>query len=166
MGENNNQTAENSGLPKTNPMLIGGIAVAVLTIGVAVALGMGAWKSSDSIKLTTASSQPTSRPTVRPTATAQGESATDKVFTLEAKNFRFTPDKIKVKKGDRVKVVLNVVDMQHDFVVDELNVRTKVGKAGETVEVEFTADRAGEFEFYCSVGNHRALGMVGTLIVE
>jgi len=32
--------------------------------------------------------------------------------------------------------------------------------------VEFTADTPGEFEYYCSVGQHRANGQVGKLIVE
>jgi len=32
--------------------------------------------------------------------------------------------------------------------------------------VTFVADKAGEYEFYCSVGQHRANGMVGKLIVK
>ena len=32
--------------------------------------------------------------------------------------------------------------------------------------VEFTVDKTGTFEYYCSVGQHRANGMVGNLIVE
>ena len=56
--------------------------------------------------------------------------------------------------------------MMHDFVIDELNVKSEIIKSGETGEVEFTPDTIGEFEFYCSVGQHRANGMVGTLIVE
>jgi plastocyanin len=34
------------------------------------------------------------------------------------------------------------------------------------VEVEFTPNIVGEFEYYCSVGDHRAKGMTGTIIVE
>lgn len=168
MDENNNNTENASN--KMNPILIGGIVVAVLIIGAVVVLGMGASNTSDGTELATATSQPTVRPspTALPTGSAQGAStsASVKTFNLEGKNFRFTPNEIKVNKGDKVKVVLKVADMQHDFVVDGQDVRTKVGKAGETVEVEFTADEAGEFEFYCSVGTHRTQGMVGTLIVE
>jgi uncharacterized cupredoxin-like copper-binding protein len=32
--------------------------------------------------------------------------------------------------------------------------------------VQFVADKTGTFEFYCSVGNHRQMGMVGTLVVQ
>ena len=37
---------------------------------------------------------------------------------------------------------------------------------GEEQTITFVADKTGGFEFYCSVGNHRAMGMVGTLIVR
>ena len=31
---------------------------------------------------------------------------------------------------------------------------------------EFTADKVGSFEYYCSVGSHRSMGMKGVLKVE
>ncbi|OGM22094.1 hypothetical protein A2961_04975 [Candidatus Woesebacteria bacterium RIFCSPLOWO2_01_FULL_39_21] len=58
------------------------------------------------------------------------------------------------------------VDMMHDFVIDELGVRTRIAQAGEMAEVEFGVNKTGELEFYCSIGNHRDMGMVGTLIIE
>ena len=70
-----------------------------------------------------------------------------------------------VKKGDKVKVIMNSVDMMHDFVIDELNIKSAIAKSGSSAEVEFTADKVGSFEFYCSVGSHRKMGMVGTLVV-
>jgi nitrosocyanin len=99
-------------------------------------------------------------------APASDEDAAVKTFTVEAKSFSFTPNEIRVKKGDRVKIVLKNTGGMHDFVIDELGVRTKVIKGGEEDTVEFTADQAGTFEFYCSVMNHRAMGMVGKFIVE
>ena len=53
----------------------------------------------------------------------------------------------------------------HDFVIDELNVKTKEIGAGKTDTVELTPNEVGTFEFYCSVGNHKQMGMKGTLIV-
>ena len=50
--------------------------------------------------------------------------------------------------------------------IDEFGVRTKQITAGQTDEINFTADKVGTFEYYCSVGKHRALGMKGNLIVE
>jgi len=87
------------------------------------------------------------------------------VIEVSGANFSFNPSNIAVKKGQKVKVVFTANDMQHDFVIDELNVKSDIVTAGNTTEVEFTPTEAGEFEYYCSVGNHRAQGMVGTLTV-
>ena len=90
-----------------------------------------------------------------------------KTFAIEAVNFSFSIKEIKVKKGDSVKVVFtNNGSYPHDFVIDELNIKTKQLKTGETDEVIFVADKEGLYEYYCSVGNHRKQGMVGKLIVE
>lgn len=96
----------------------------------------------------------------------QMEADTDTVvMEVSGANFSFTPPTMTVKKGQKVKVVFTANDMQHDFVIDELDVRSQIVTAGNTTEVEFTPTEAGEFEYYCSVGNHRAQGMVGTLTV-
>jgi uncharacterized cupredoxin-like copper-binding protein len=50
--------------------------------------------------------------------------------------------------------------------VDEFDARTVIVQPGQTAEVEFVADKTGTFEYYCSVGTHRQMGMVGKLIVE
>lgn len=89
-----------------------------------------------------------------------------KEFTVEGENFKFTPDKIEVKKGDKVKITFKNISGFHDFVIEGLNVNTKQIKAGEKDSVEFTADKVGSFEFYCSVGSHRSMGMKGTLVVN
>jgi nitrosocyanin len=85
--------------------------------------------------------------------------------TMEAGSFYFKPNQITVKKGDKVKVVITSHDMMHNFNIDELKVKSPLVKAGETSTVEFTADKVGNFQFYCSVGQHRAHGQVGTLTV-
>ena len=87
------------------------------------------------------------------------------VIDMTGENFRFSEEEISVQAGQTVRVVLTANDMPHDFVVDELDVRTDIAQPGETVEVEFTPTEAGEYEYYCSVGQHRANGMVGTLTV-
>jgi len=37
---------------------------------------------------------------------------------------------------------------------------------GQKTTVQFVANQTGTFEFYCGVGSHRDLGMVGQLIVQ
>lgn len=72
-----------------------------------------------------------------------------------------------VSQGSTVEVTLCSVGGTHDWVVDELGVSTEqVSDGGDCNTVQFTAGQVGEFEYYCSVGNHREEGMVGTLIVE
>lgn len=89
-----------------------------------------------------------------------------KVFTMDGTNFAFSTTEMRVKQGDKVKVVLNVKQGFHDWVVDEFSAKTAQVREGNTTEVEFVADKAGAFEYYCSVGSHRQLGMKGNLIVE
>jgi nitrosocyanin len=113
---------------------------------------------------TTPSASPTTGATTGGTTTTTENGVV--TINLEAGSFYYKPDQIKVKKGDKVKLVMTSKDMMHDFVIDELGVKLPITKAGSTNTVEFTASEAGTFEFYCSVGQHRAQGQVGTLIVE
>ena len=76
------------------------------------------------------------------------------------------PD-IKVKQGDKVKIEFSSTQGFHDWTLDEFNAATKqvMDTDGSTI-VEFVADKKGTFEYYCSVGSHRANGMKGNFIVE
>lgn len=115
---------------------------------------------------------PTTRPETQPstekptTIQAQPNTQALNPITVEGGSFKYNPNQITVKKGQPVKIILESKDLMHDFVIDELNVKSTQAKAGESVEVAFTPTQTGSFEFYCSVGNHRAMGMKGTLIVE
>lgn len=87
-----------------------------------------------------------------------------KEFTVDGTNFKFSPELVSVKKGDTVRIKFVNSQGFHDFVIDEFKVATPQIREGEAV-VEFVADKAGSFEYYCSVGSHRAMGMKGTLQV-
>lgn len=101
------------------------------------------------------------------TSTTEQMSEDTKEITIEGAEFSFTPTTLRLKKGETVKLTLkNIGKMPHDFVIDELNVRTKIIKGGETDTIEFTPENSGTFEYYCSVGSHRAMGMKGMLTVE
>ncbi|HCM81787.1 MAG: Blue (Type 1) copper domain-containing protein [Microgenomates group bacterium GW2011_GWC1_43_11] len=88
-----------------------------------------------------------------------------KEFTITGKSFSFTPNSMKVNQGDTVKITFINEEGFHDFVLDEFQVRTKQIQKGQQETVQFIADKAGSFEFYCSVGTHRQMGMKGTLEV-
>lgn len=88
------------------------------------------------------------------------------VFEVHASNFKFSPTEIKVKKGDTVTIKFMNDAGKHDWVVDEFKAATKILDAGQNDTITFVADKTGTFEYYCSVGTHRQMGMVGKLIVE
>lgn len=97
----------------------------------------------------------------------QTESAgTVQEFTIDGFNFGYDISEIRVKEGDTVTINLTSSDGFHDWVVDEFDAATEKIREGGNTSVTFVADKAGTYEFYCSVGSHRANGMVGTLIVE
>ena len=89
-----------------------------------------------------------------------------KIFNITGRNFAFSQTEIRVKKGDKVKINFSSVDGFHDWTINEFNAQTTQVNAGGSASVEFVANQAGTFEFYCSVGRHREMGMVGKLIVE
>lgn len=98
--------------------------------------------------------------------TSPAESGATKTFTVTGSNFSFDVKEIKVKKGDSVTIVFKNADGMHDWKLDEFNAATKQIQAGAEDTVTFTADKTGTFEYYCSVGKHRANGMVGKFIVD
>ncbi len=95
-----------------------------------------------------------------PTATT-----TPKVLTVTGSNFAFAPTQLTVKKGETVTINFENTGGLHDWKIDEFNAATKKINGGQTDSVTFVADKAGSFEYYCSVGTHRQMGMRGTLIV-
>lgn len=103
------------------------------------------------------------------TSSETSSTATDtnvKVIDVEAGSFYYKPNIIEVNKGQKVKIVLKSVSMMHNFNIDELGVKSAIVKNGDTGTVEFTADKVGTFEYYCSIGQHRANGQVGKITVK
>jgi nitrite reductase (NO-forming) len=88
------------------------------------------------------------------------------VIEVRGSNFEFDVTEIRVKEGDTVQINFESADGFHDWVVDEFDAATAQVRPGTPATVTFVADKAGSFEYYCSVGNHRERGMVGTLVVE
>ena len=65
------------------------------------------------------------------------------------RKYEFTPGSLRVRKGEQVKLVMTAADHDHGFKLDDFNINQKIPK-GTTVVVEFTADKAGTFQFRCS----------------
>jgi len=81
------------------------------------------------------------------------------MFSVDAKKWQFTPYVIRVKKGQRVKIIINNTDTTHGISLPDFNV------SGND-SIEFTADKIGEFTFKCNTfcgDGHSA--MQGKIIV-
>ena len=88
-----------------------------------------------------------------------------KEITVTNEGFDFIPRQITVRKGDTVRLTYTNGGGFHDWVLDEFDAATGQFPGGRSETIEFVADEAGSFEFYCSVANHRARGMWGNFIV-
>jgi len=89
-----------------------------------------------------------------------------RVVQVRGVNYGYDVKEIVVKKGETVTVEFESTDGFHDWVVDEFDAKTDRVQPGIRTSVTFVPDEVGTFEYYCSVGSHRAHGMVGKLIVE
>ena len=100
-------------------------------------------------------------------------------------NMRFTPDRLEVKQGETVRFVLiNRGALLHEFVLGtkaELDEHAALMlrfpnmehdepymahvPPGQTGEIVWTFNRAGEFDFACLIAGHYQAGMVGKIKV-
>lgn len=93
--------------------------------------------------------------------------ARTRIIDVRAREYRFEPARIEVKKGERVTVRLhNVGTEQHEWELDAFHVEIPRTRPGGTNQVTFTADKAGTFEYVCRVDNHDKKGMRGFFIVK
>lgn len=87
-------------------------------------------------------------------------------FYLEAYKFGYTPSVIKVKKGNIVRLLATSRDTSHGVYIKEYDINV-ILKKGEIKEIEFLADKVGEFPIICSVYCGRGhSSMTAKLIVQ
>lgn len=112
--------------------------------------------------------------------------AVKKTVTLSmSDSMRFTPDKIDVKQGDTVKILLkNTGTLLHELVIgtkkeldEHAALMVKFPKMehdepymahvepGKTGEIIWTFNKAGSFDFACLIAGHYQAGMVGKISV-
>ena len=92
--------------------------------------------------------------------------AAEQFFEIKAKKFSYTPNIIKVNKGDIVKIRLVSEDVTHGLFIDGYGLNTSA-HPGEDGNITFVADKTGRFSFRCSVtcGEFHPY-MIGYLFVE
>jgi heme/copper-type cytochrome/quinol oxidase subunit 2 len=97
---------------------------------------------------------------------AQDQAPNRPEFSLLARNYRYTPDRLEVIQDDLVRLTIRSEDFTYSFAIDEYRIVRRV-PAGETTSFEFRADRAGTFRFYSNLtgeGDHA--DMQGQLVVR
>ena len=85
---------------------------------------------------------------------------------IAARKFEFHPNKVAVKRGQPLTLVLMSEDRIHGFKVPDLGLRAEIVPGQET-RVVLTPEKVGSFTFFCDVfcgDGHEE--MDGTLIVE
>ena len=87
--------------------------------------------------------------------------------SVEGNEYSFSPESLSLNKGERVRLTFkNTGKLPHNLTIEGLGISSKTISGGASDTIEFTATEAGIFNFYCSVGNHRGLGMEGSLEVK
>jgi heme/copper-type cytochrome/quinol oxidase subunit 2 len=87
-------------------------------------------------------------------------------FTLVARNYRYTPDRLEVAQDDLVRLTIRSEDLTYSFAIDEYRIVRRI-PAGGTTTFEFRADRAGTFRFYSNLtGEGGHADMQGQLVVR
>lgn len=160
-------------------VLIGVIVVLALVGGFVVLSGRSSGSADSNMEATTGDAMTETDTQVLPPESGTSLEGTDatndttldatategQTLNIDAGAFYYSVKEIRARKGETITINLTAVDMQHDFNIDELGVDSDVVKDGESIRFSFVASEAGEFEYYCSVGQHRQNGQVGTLIV-
>jgi cytochrome c oxidase subunit 2 len=85
-------------------------------------------------------------------------------FEVVAERFKFTPERLEVNRGDRVRVTVRSADTTHSWAIEAFDVDALARKGGRPEVVEFVAERAGSFEItcseYCGRGHKRMKGLL------
>lgn len=89
-----------------------------------------------------------------------------KTIEIVAKKWEFTPSTITVNQGDRVKLVIESVDVTHGISIPAFGINENLAP-GEITVIDFVADKVGTHSFSCSVFCGSGHGnMTGVIIVE
>ena len=78
--------------------------------------------------------------------TARG--ADEKVVSMTAMKFEFTPETVTLKKGEPVILELTSLDRAHGFVIPDLKLHADI-LPDQTARVRIVPEKAGRYGFHC-----------------
>src|SRR3989339_1891173 len=73
-----------------------------------------------------------------------------RVIKVTASRYKFDPDPIVAKLGEKVRLIATSTDITHGLAIPEFKVNLTI-PAGKTESAEFIADKKGTFHAHCSV---------------
>lgn len=99
---------------------------------------------------------------------ASGSSTTTngKTFYITDGNFYFVPNKITANQGDKIAIVLTNTVGLHNFVITDLQVKSRIFRPGQIAIINFIANKKGTYTFYSNLPQDMKQDMKGTLIVQ
>ena len=92
----------------------------------------------------------TTSTTTTSTTTQISQTPEVKEFKITAKNWAFTPSTIEVNKGDKVRLIVTSADVPHGITIPDYGINQRLD-VGVPATIEFTADKSGSFNAFCSV---------------
>ncbi len=135
--------------------LLGGAAI--LTAAGIVSIGSQVFAQDTGQDEASPSASPQASPSASPVAGG---------VTVVTVDIAFEPTEFTIAADTDVVVTIeNQGLLQHDFFIDELDIKSDLLDSGATTTVTINAP-AGTYEYYCDVTGHKEAGMVGTLTVE
>lgn len=119
------------------------------------------------IAVSLAACNPTQQSATPPPEQQPEAVATDvRVIEVNSENWKFAPNVITVKKGEKVQLKITGVSGTHGFAVPDLGINVPVA-AGQTVMVDIPTDAVGAHNLFCSIPcgpGHR--DMKGQIVIE
>ena len=94
---------------------------------------------------------------------AQDQAPNRREFSITARDYRFTPDRLEVTQDDLVKLTIESADVTYSFTIDAYRLSRRIPAGAKTV-IEFRADQTGTFDFYSNMTGHEKVR--GQLVVR
>jgi plastocyanin len=99
------------------------------------------------------------------------ETEVDRTISITGySNISYDTEEVSVARGETIEFVYINEGGVHNLVLEENGedvTRTEtLSSNGETDSFTYTFEEEGEYEFYCSVGSHRAQGMEGKINLQ
>ena len=100
-----------------------------------------------------------------PPSTEVVNGVTERTIHIGVRQYAWDPNTITAKPGELVRLIVHNADVKHGLVIPDLGVNQDIPPDGAVVE--FTASKAGTFEFFCSVWcGEGHMEMRGKIVVE